>query len=165
MSSQNRKLTIHDIICVGLSIPISLVIYVCGRLYSNATNDGKLNEFSMPEEESSLEFLRRFHSHAMAVFSVDTFPLHHVYLRIQEEIDQRVRCDQRNFDRNNTDHCVASLPRRVGCLLLQQFQGHEISTRDQKENRERLQRRRTEKLGASFVQRRSGRVSSAVSLD
>lgn len=41
----DRKLTIHDFICVGLSIPISLVIYVIGRIYSNATNDhGELEE-------------------------------------------------------------------------------------------------------------------------
>lgn len=46
MSQPSRKLTIHDLIYTGLSIPISLVIYVCGRLYSNATNDnGELNEF------------------------------------------------------------------------------------------------------------------------
>lgn len=39
MLSQDKKLKCQDLISIGISIPVSLLIYTCGRIYSNATNN------------------------------------------------------------------------------------------------------------------------------
>lgn len=135
LNTSETKVKCREFIYIGLSIPVSMVIFVIGKIYSRATNhNGIFSAFIRTGTNRDRIFNFRVHADTMEVISVLSVPVHHVRLRLQAEVGQPIRCHLWNNRCDHSHHRVASLPCHLSGLLLQQLKGHKISTRREEED-------------------------------